>query len=313
MPPTIARRTLLHGGLAASLGLALPAARACEFWSTHLRIYLPRCRATAPGETVAALCMTFDQVLAADRLIGVDTPVAAGAEMGGADERPVVDFAYPGGAALLASNSLETPVIGLVGRADDGRFDRTRLRERLAAAAWSPDPASFGIEDEFALLGSFVGGPSALNRFAGHAPANTDDHPVVAYAAPLATYAPASPPRDRLLALIKELGVGPDEVVDAANDRDVGARLAAYRTARDRFLAAGRDVRRVAGAAEMLAQVRDPLLAIVRISPDFRPAYDPLRRLAIALMRTDPVAAQALLGALARARRPGQDAARGAD
>lgn len=217
---------------------------------------------------------------------------------------------YPGGAALLASNSLETPVIGLVGRADDGRFDRTRLRARLAAATWSPGPVSFGIEDEFALLGSFVGGPSALNRFAGDAPPNTDDHPVVAYAAPRATYAPASPPRDRLLALIKELGIGPDEIVDTANDRDVRARLAAYRLARDRFLAAGRDVRPVVDAAKMLAQVRDPLLAIVRISPDFRPAYDPLRRLAMALMRTDPAAAQALLDALARAREPAQDVGR---
>ena len=35
-------------------------------------------------------------------------------------------------------------------------------------------------------------------------------------------------------------------------------------------------------AQRMLAQVREPLLAVLRISPDFRPAYDPLLRLASA-------------------------------
>jgi spermidine synthase len=45
----------------------------------------------------------------------------------------------------------------------------------------------------------------------------------------------------------------------------------------------------------MLSQVREPLLAVLRISPDFRPAYDPLLRMATALGRIDPVAARALL------------------
>ena len=52
------------------------------------------------------------------------------------------------------------------------------------------------------------------------------------------------------------------------------------------------DVRR------MLAQVREPLLAVLRISPDFRPAYDPLLRMAAALGRVDPAAARALLAEL---------------
>jgi spermidine synthase len=50
----------------------------------------------------------------------------------------------------------------------------------------------------------------------------------------------------------------------------------------------------------MLAQVREPLLEALRISPDFRPAYEPLLRMALALARTDVHAASALLMDLQR-------------
>lgn len=135
MPPTIARRTLLQGGLAAGLGLALPPARGCEFWSTHLRIYLPRSRATASGDTVAALCMTFDQVLAADRLIGVETPVAAAAEMGGASARPVVDFAIPAGReSVLSEDGTFIRLVGLNHPLELGRsYPLTLLFEKAGA------------------------------------------------------------------------------------------------------------------------------------------------------------------------------------
>jgi spermidine synthase len=51
----------------------------------------------------------------------------------------------------------------------------------------------------------------------------------------------------------------------------------------------------------MLSQVREPLLAALRISPDFRPAYDPLLRMAAALGRVDPAAGRALLTELQQA------------
>jgi spermidine synthase len=49
----------------------------------------------------------------------------------------------------------------------------------------------------------------------------------------------------------------------------------------------------------MLAQVRAPLLSVLRISPDFRPAYDPLLRMATHLAARDVDAARALLVQLA--------------
>jgi spermidine synthase len=120
--------------------------------------------------------------------------------------------AFPNGGALLATHSLETPVLGLVGHAAEGRFDLARLRQRVADAhRWPVDPAGLGLTDEYAVLGSLVAGPQALQRLAGDAPPNTDDHPIVAYLAPRATYAPAEPPRERLSALMADLSLEPQE------------------------------------------------------------------------------------------------------
>jgi spermidine synthase len=199
----------------------------------------------------------------------------------------------PGARAVLATHSLETPTLGLVARADDGRFDFAALQARLGDGTGPQYFAGHGLPDVWAVLGSAIAGPQALARWSAGAPLNTDDRPVVAYRAPRITYAPDSLPRERLLLLLPQLGLTPDEWVDA--DPEAAQRLAAYWAARNRFLEAGRNVRPVAGAAQMLAQVREPLLEVLRISPDFRPAYDPLLRLAGALARSDPDGARALL------------------
>jgi len=211
--------------------------------------------------------------------------------------------AYPRGWALLANNSLETPVLGLVGRSqiepsDGDRFDPTAIHQRLARAPLPGRAATVGLEDELAVLGSFVAGPEALRHFAGDAAANTDDRPVVAYRAPRVTYAPDSLPRDRLLALLRALSARPsppEELVVVTADPAWPRRLSAYWAARDQFLVSGRDVRPSPQVQEMLAQVREPLLAVLRISPDFRPAYDPLLSMSMALARSDAPGARTLL------------------
>jgi spermidine synthase len=214
--------------------------------------------------------------------------------------------AYPQGWAMLASNSLETPVIGLIGRAGADRFDAAAVHARVARLALPDRAIALGLEDELAVLGSFVAGPEALHRFAADAPANTDDHPVVAYRAPRAAYAPEALPRDRLLALLRQLSADqpnpllPSQLIVPPADPAWAARLAAYWAARDRFIASGRDVRPSPRVQEMLAQVRDPLLAVLRISPDFRPAYDPLVSMATALARSDAAGARTLLTELTR-------------
>jgi copper(I)-binding protein len=101
----IHRRALLRAGFAASLPLLIPAARACEFFTTNLRIFHPWTRATADGDTVALLCMTFDDVTLTDRLIGVETPVARHAEMGGAGPHGAIDLPIPAGRETALSET----------------------------------------------------------------------------------------------------------------------------------------------------------------------------------------------------------------
>lgn len=212
--------------------------------------------------------------------------------------------AYPGGVAILASNSLETPVVGLVGRQDDAQFDPARLRSRMAHLALPRPLAAYGLDDEWAVLGSVIAGPHALARFAGDARANTDDLPVVAYLAPRTTYAPEDLPRDRLAALLQTWSASPSEVVVGGVDPAWTQRLAHYWQARNQFILAGRGVRPTDDVREMLAQVQGPLLAVLQTSADFRPAYAPLMRMAQALQAQDPAAGQALLQQLQALRRP---------
>ena len=66
----------------AAAPLARPA-RACEFFSSRMRIWHPWTRATRVDADTARLCMRFDDVQASDRLIGLETPVATGARLAG--------------------------------------------------------------------------------------------------------------------------------------------------------------------------------------------------------------------------------------
>lgn len=100
--------------------------------------------------------------------------------------------------------------------------------------------------------------------------------------------------------LLSEVSIVPSElVVDAPGGTMV--RLAAYWAARDRFIELGRHVQPTTDVRDMLAQVREPLLAILATSPDFRPAYDPLLRMASDLAHGDAITARGLLGELAAA------------
>ncbi len=207
---------------------------------------------------------------------------------------------HPQAWAVLATNSLETPVLGLVAQRGGGRFDAAAVGLRVRTVALPHAPARFGLHDELAVLGSFVAGPRALARLAGDAPLNTDDHPVVTYRAPRITYAPDSRPAQRLVELLGALDLAVDEVLPDDTDATTRARLAAYWRARDRFIAVGLAVRPTADARRMLAQVRAPLLEVLRLSPQFRPAYDPLLRLAAALAGSDPAEARQLLVDLIR-------------
>ena len=91
--------------------------------------------------------------------------------------------------------------------------------------------------------------------FAATAPLNTDDHPIVAYRAPRITYSPVSTPRVRLLELLANTDIGPNEILDGEANPVWDDRLSAYWTARNRFIEAGRNVRPTPDVRDMLAHV----------------------------------------------------------
>ena len=139
-----------------------------------------------------------------------------------------------------------------------------------------------------------------MARFAADAPLNTDDHPVVSYLAPRATYEPEATPAVRLATLLQQWSVEAQDVLGPQATGPAPERLKAYVQARRHYLAAGVGVQAVADPVRMLAQVRQPLLATLQMSPDFLPAYEPLLRLAVALKARDPLASEALLQDLTR-------------
>lgn len=191
-----------------------------------------------------------------------------------------------------------------MGHSEGDHTTLTAQRQRLANAAGPKRSVDCGVEDGYALLKNFVASPSALARFAGNAGANSDDRPVVAYIAPRITYAPEAAPGDRLVALLQRLNIDSTDLLTATLSKPAGRaaahRLEAYWAARTQFIVAGLQVRPAASAQALLAQVRNPLLAVLRTSPDFRPAYDPLLRIASSLARSDPHAARAVLTDLAQ-------------
>lgn len=107
------RRGFLCTGLALGVSLCAPTARACEYCAPNLRVSHPWTRATAKGATVAVVCMEFDEVTLADRLIAVETPVATSADIGGVAASSELNFHIPVG--QVTSLSEEGSYLRLVG------------------------------------------------------------------------------------------------------------------------------------------------------------------------------------------------------
>jgi spermidine synthase len=196
---------------------------------------------------------------------------------------------YPNAVAVLASNSLDTPVVGLISRPDQPAWEIETVRTRMAGTSPSVAKAlkRAKLDDEYAVLGSIMAGPLALKDFVRNATLNTDDRPVVTHRAPWVSYAPQESPRNRLTMLMEQLAPNSTDVVGPREGADA-QRLAAYWAARAKYLAFGMAVRPNPDPRVMLNQLRLPLMEMVTTSPDFRPAAEPLQALAEAVRETDP-------------------------
>lgn len=196
---------------------------------------------------------------------------------------------YPNAVAVLASNSLDTPVVGLISRPDQPAWQIETVHSRMSAMTPRMTNAlkRVKLDDEFAVLGSIIAGPLALQEFVRDATLNTDDRPVVTHRAPWVSYSPQETPRNRLATLMQRLAPRANDVVGTGQTADA-IRLEAYWAARAKYLAFGMAVRPNPDPLIMLEQLRMPLLDMVTTSPDFRPASEPLLALAEAVRETDP-------------------------
>jgi spermidine synthase len=189
------------------------------------------------------------------------------------------------------------PILGLVARAPSSRYEAGWVAQRLRDSRLAAELRGTRLGTDFALFGGLLGTGESLQRFAGAGPLNTDDRPVVSFQAPGFVYRAQPPASVRLLALVDALDADPDLVLDArdAPTREFRSRLLHYWEARDAFLHAGSGIAPTADVRALLARTREPLLRIVRMSPDFDAAYDPLLAMARALYDTDPQSAVDLL------------------
>ena len=205
---------------------------------------------------------------------------------------------YPQGVAVLASNSLDTPVLGLLARPDAPRFDAQAPVVPLtsdAGSALQQARLHARLDDDFGLLGSLLAGPAALRQFAQGAVINTDDRPQVVHSAPWDTYAPQTTPRQRLLGLVRALQPqAADLLTDPASPN--AQRLQAYWSARQRYLELGMQVQVDSDLA--LNRLQEPLLALLDLSADFKPARDALTALAAGLAQRDLPGSRVLIGEL---------------
>lgn len=211
---------------------------------------------------------------------------------------------FPEGSAFLAHYSLKAPIIGLIAGAEGRFYSAHWLEDRMKDTHLAQKLSELRLDTDFNLLGCFLAGSADLKHFAGHGPLNTDDRPLVTYQAPRFTYSAPEPAYTRLLALLDNFHPEPTQVLvppQRAEDAEWRRRLADYWAARNQFLRIGVGIQETDNVAQLVSQVRDPLLAVVRQSRDFDAAYNPLLAMARQLSRTDPVTANQLLVDLKKA------------
>jgi spermidine synthase len=205
---------------------------------------------------------------------------------------------FPDGSAFMAHYSLKAPIIGLVSstRASgypsdwwDMRMQDRTLREKLERLR---------LDSLYSLLGCFMAASRDLQDFAGHAPLNTDDRPVVTFQAPRFTYGEQEPAYQRLLALVDRFSPRPEQIlatIHKEEDSDTHRRLASYWNARNLFIHAGVGLPETGDVRVVLRSARKNLLEVVRVSQDFTAAYLPLLAMARRLYPMDPEETKSLL------------------
>jgi spermidine synthase len=202
---------------------------------------------------------------------------------------------YPQGSAWLNHYSVRTPMLALIGRRDGGYVNMDALTAHLTDPAVQAVTGPIGLEVPIDILGQYIGGPRALTGLAGAGPRNTDDYPFVALDARRNVRALSVSPSALLLTVTRLTRADPAELLADPKQGALADRLSAYWQARNQFLEAGAALRGEPRGSALVEAASPGLLAAIRLSPEFNPAYQPLISMARSLMASNRQAASRLL------------------
>lgn len=211
---------------------------------------------------------------------------------------------FPESLAFLNHFSVDQPIIGLIGAPSPLRYPPDWFSRRVTDPRLDDALNGLELQDFYALFGCFLADGRGLAAYAEEGPLNTDDRPTVLFSAPSVVYTRREPAYRLLLNLLHALSPRSEALISSSAvpyEKQTHNRLTAYWAARNHFIETGVGVKRTGNLQALLNQVRDPLLNVVRQSPDFDPAYRPLVSMAAALHRQNPQAAYRLLKDLSAA------------
>ncbi len=209
---------------------------------------------------------------------------------------------FPNCRAYLAYYSLNKPIIGLLGGTAPQYYRSDWYEKRMIGTALQKQLQAYRLNNVYDLLGGFIADEDSLRNYAGDGPLNTDDMPVVMHGAPRVVYTEHVNPSQCLMELLASCKLTPEKILLPPEDeQEAQHRLARYWVARDDFLRIGLRTPPTQDSRILLQAIQEPLLACIRMSPDFSAAYDPLLAMAQDLYRQDQAASLYLLDELDRA------------
>ncbi|NBS20662.1 MAG: hypothetical protein EBS75_02865 [Betaproteobacteria bacterium] len=198
---------------------------------------------------------------------------------------------FPEAIVIIATNSLETPVLGLISRREASFLTLPELQQRIddSRVQLGRHLEMSRLVDAYAVMGTLVAGPAETARWVRDVKPNSDDFPRVTYMAPWDNYEPSSSSRQRISVLLSEAGNPTAQSVRAAfgwststtgkldSVSQDAASLASYIDARNRYLRLG--ISFSANLSEDSARdaLRYQLQLLLSTSPQFTPAIDALR------------------------------------
>ena len=201
---------------------------------------------------------------------------------------------YPDAKAVLVSNSLDSPAIGLVARKNVewplvADMQKKWLDPQIAISA-----TQARFQDPFAVWGTVMADAESLRAFTSGVQPNTDNHLQVSFKAPWVTYAPQETPRDRLEEILGLWTTKPELAEPAATQK----RLSAYSQAHKQYLELGMGIKPNADPFTLLNAFQEDIFTIIQLSPDFLPAQETLGSLAGAVSPQHPQLAREVVSRL---------------